>query len=109
MAWDRYFIARAQVALIVLKTTRSRLFFRRVRTALGRRKAYRPDLITGVGPDPVATSFHRAVSRRYAPQPVPYAVLVARYLLDKYPEKTLIVSDPRDVRQLAELRIRRAR
>ncbi len=27
-------------------------------------------------------------------RPVPYAVLVARYLLDKHPEKTFIVSDP---------------
>ncbi len=108
MAWDRYFIARARVALIVLKTTRSRLFFRRVRTLLGRRKACRSDLITGVGPDPVVTSFYRVLRKRYAPQPVPYAVLVARYLLDKHPEKTLIVSDPQDVRQLAGLRIRRA-
>lgn len=107
-AWDRYFIARAQVALIVLKTTRVRLFFRRVRTLLRGRKAARSDFAAGAASDPAVAKFSRNLTRPRSPRPVPYSLIVARYLLDKYPEKTLIVSNPQDVRQLADLRIQRA-
>jgi hypothetical protein len=110
MAWDRHFIARAQVALIVLKTKQGGLFYRRARTVLPRRKAQESDFLAGGEPDPAVTEFYRELSKRPSSrEPLPYGIRVARYLLDKCPDKTLIVSHPQDVRQLADLRIPRER
>jgi hypothetical protein len=107
-AWDRHFIDRAQIALIVPRTRRSELLLQRIHVLLRRRRADDPVFAADAEPDRALMRFHKSLRRHsglYGPPP--YSYVVVRYLLANYPEKTLVVSNPYDVNQLARLRIRR--
>lgn len=116
MAWDRHFIERAQVALIVLRPRRIEVFLQAALTALRRRR--RTDefaFSAGIDYDRAQVKFYKELreyalyySPRYLPRP-PYSFVVAQYLLEKYPDKTLVVSNPQQIKQLKRLRIPRDR
>lgn len=118
LAWDRHFIERAQIALIVLRTPRAKSSVRAVRALLrviGRNEAADEDrgFVASVEPDHTRAEFYRRLdeysryfSTKWPPRP-PYGYVVAKYLLDRYPRKTLIVSSPYEIAQLRLLRIPR--
>jgi hypothetical protein len=112
--WDRCFIERAQIALIVLRTERAEAFQRSVRVLRrSRRKTNEPGFAAEVEDDRAQIKFYRRLreyslyySPKRRPRP-PYSFVVAKYLLDKYPDKTLVVSSPYEIAQLRRLRIPR--
>lgn len=116
--WDRLFIDRAQIALIILRTKRAESFLRSVRAlrrSMRNRSGDERGFAADVEYDRTQIEFHRRLknyslyySMRFPPRP-PYGFVVARYLLDRYPEKTLIVSSPQEIAQLGKLRIPRER
>jgi hypothetical protein len=114
LPWDRQFIERAQIALIVLRTERAEAFQRSIRVLRrSRRKVHEPGFAAEVEDDRAQIKFYRRLreyspyySTKYRPRP-PYGFVVAKYLLDKYPEKTLVVSSPYEITQLRRLRIPR--
>lgn len=115
MAWDRHFADRAQIALIVLKPRRSGVFLRAALAALRPRRETEFAFSADVDDDRAQVEFYKALryyslycSPRYGPTP-PYSFVVAQYLLEKYPDKTFVVSNPRQIKQLRSLRIPRER
>ena len=112
--WDRHFIERARIALIVLRTERAEAFQRSVRILRrSRRRTNEPGFAADVEDDRAQIKFYRRLreyslyrSARYRRR-TPYAFVIAKYLLDNYPDKTLVVSSPYEITQLRRLRIPR--
>jgi hypothetical protein len=116
LAWDQFFIERAQVALIAPYTKRPGAFIRAARVLLrNRRQTDEFGFADGVEYDRARSEFNRRLwgppqyySTSYGRRP-PYSYVVARYLFENYPEKTLVVSSPYEIAQLNRLRIPRER
>lgn len=124
--WDKHFIERAQIVLILLKPPWYRrlarvlsLFWRTVRFHLPSRRgggdgdalAYE-GIAFGVEDDKTQVEFYKRVQAyqpsRYSPQSTMNTTVAGKDLLEHYPEKTVVVSSMRELRQLQALRIRRA-
>jgi hypothetical protein len=112
--WDRIFIERAQIALIIPRMRRVGAFRRTVRALRpSRRRTDETGLFAGVEDDRAQTRSHRRLqdySPYYPmshPRRPPYSYVVANYLLDEHPDKTLVVSDPDEIAQISRLRIPR--
>lgn len=120
MYWDRHFIERAQIALILLPSSPLDRLLRAVRAMPRRSKQKQePGFIDEVEYDRTQMRFEKRLreffmyySPKYSPgtsRPEYYTMLVAKHLLEKHPEKTFVVSDPREIRKLKALRISRDR
>ena len=111
---------RAQIALILLKSSPLDGLLRVVRV-LARRSRKKQDsaFIDEVEYDRTRMRFDkrlRKFSMYYSPKyphgttdPEYYTMLVAKHLLEKYSEKTFVVSNPHERKQLRTLRIPRNR
>lgn len=113
--WDQHFMERARIALILLKPSRLEQVLRGVSVLLHRRrKAHGVGFAEEVRPDRAQVKFHKRLADyyrydrpRYSGGPPIYEFHVATHLLEKYPEKTFIVSSPRELKQLRSLHIPR--
>ena len=129
--WDRPFVERAQIALILLKppwyrrlsrvlsslrrAARDRLPSRRDRDDDGQGLAY-DGIASEVKHDKTQAEFYKRVQAfrpdgpfaNYSPTSTPTTTVAGKYLLERYPEKTVVVSGMAELRQLQALRIRRA-
>lgn len=113
--WDRHFIERARIALILLKPSRLDQLRRGISLLSGRRRSPGDGGFSdGVKPDRAQVEFHKRLTRyyrsampTYAGQLPVYEVFIARHLLEKYPDKTFIVSTRQELKQLRALHIPR--
>lgn len=124
--WDRHFVERAQIVLILLKppwyrrlaqvltaarrTLRDRLSRGRRGDVHGYGPAYE-GIAAGVEHDKTQAEFFKRVQASpYSSTSIstPNTTVAGRVMLERYPEKTVVVSSMAELRQLRALRIRRA-